>query len=166
MVRWQNTHNNALADTFSRTIILLHLLKDLGTQIPIEFHYAGSELTPGDLQLLRDLGATPNDLSGPHNLLPAASDEQAERSYHLKIAAIINAKCVECLSLDSDNLPVKNPDYLFKSKVYTKTGAVFWPDFWKTEAENPIWEVIDRPCENELEQESGQVLVNKNVAWR
>ena len=49
------------------------------------------------------------------------------------------------------------------------TGAVFWPDFWKTDPANPIFRLTDtEPSDfpSPWEQESGQLLVDKSKAWR
>jgi len=35
----------------------------------------------------------------------------------------------EVLYLDSDNIPLTDPSYLFDHEVYKRHGAVFWPDF-------------------------------------
>lgn len=50
--------------------------------------------------------------------------------FQIKAAAIINSSFREILYLDSDNAPTRDPSYLFHSKGYTETGAIFWPDFW------------------------------------
>ncbi|CAF1537623.1 unnamed protein product, partial [Adineta steineri] len=44
---------------------------------------------------------------------------------------------------------------------------MFWPDFWSTPGKNPIWKILDIPCRAEdYEQESGQILINKRLAWK
>ena len=155
------------ADTYSRTLVLIHLLQEYGSKLPIEVHYSGGELSQEHINQLEGLGVFVHNLSSKEdNVVSADLDPHVDRSYYLKIAALINARCVECLSLDSDNLPTRDPEYLFDTREYKQTGTLFWPDFWKTEAENPIWQVIDTQCKDEMELESGQIVVNKAKAWR
>ena len=51
---------------------------------------------------------------------------------------------------------------MLHSKPFRETGAIFWKDFWKTKPENPIWKILGIPCDNEHEQESGQIVVDKS----
>src|SRR5208282_5193721 len=32
--------------------------------------------------------------------------------------------------------------------------------------DNPIWDIVDSPCQDEWEQESGQVVYNKRQNWK
>ena len=38
---------------------------------------------------------------------------------------------------------------------------MFWPDYWKTNPGNPIWQILGVKCRNEWEQEAGQMLFDK-----
>lgn len=96
------------------------------------------------------------DFNIPH--LEAIDDG---RKYQVKGAAIIHTKLDKVLLLDSDNVPLVEPSFLFDSPAFTETGAVFWPDYWKTLPDNPIWKIMDLECADEFEQESGQLLVDK-----
>ncbi len=37
---------------------------------------------------------------------------------------------VQVLLLDSDNLPLVNPEHLFDTQEYRQHGALFFPDWW------------------------------------
>ena len=37
---------------------------------------------------------------------------------------------LQVLMLDSDNLPLTDPTYLFSEPAYKASGSLFWPDFW------------------------------------
>jgi len=39
--------------------------------------------------------------------------------------------------LDSDNMPLVNPEVLFESEQYTKDGVLACPDFWKNTMSKP-----------------------------
>ena len=51
----------------------------------------------------------------------------------------------EALILDSDNLPLQNPEGLFSSPQYLKTGNSFWPDWWQRSKTQtiPFWLDVD-----------------------
>lgn len=51
--------------------------------------------------------------------------------FGLKALALMLTTFENVLLLDSDNIPIKNPDFLFKSKVYKDKGFVDWPDYWR-----------------------------------
>jgi alpha 1,2-mannosyltransferase len=84
----------------------------------------------------------------------------------LKPLSILYSKFKEVLFLDADNICIKDPSFLFETKPYIETGAIFWPDFWKTAKDNPIWEIIENKEYSTPEQESGQILINKEICWK
>ncbi|GAA5998961.1 uncharacterized protein JCM10292_005826 [Rhodotorula paludigena] len=53
------------------------------------------------------------------------------------------------------------PTGLWEAKAYERLGVMFWPDYWRTQADNPIWALIGVPCRDEWEQEAGTILVDK-----
>lgn len=76
----------------------------------------------------------------------------------------------EVLLLDADTLPLKDPTYLFDTREYQKTGAVFFPDYWSPRntvfsmtSESLLWELLSIPFVDEFEMESGQLLVDKTT---
>jgi hypothetical protein len=79
--------------------------------------------------------------------------------------ALMYTDLEEVLLLDADSTPVRDPAFLFDDARYLATGTIFWPDYWVTPQENPIWDILGILPRSELEQESGQLLVNKATAW-
>jgi hypothetical protein len=85
------------------------------------------------------------------------------RGWELKPYAMLQSSFHEILLLDADNVPVRNPEFLFESCGLTRTGAIFWPDY---EGQNdprakPIWRSCGLRRPNEPEFETGQILVDK-----
>ncbi|KAG7392030.1 hypothetical protein PHYBOEH_006506 [Phytophthora boehmeriae] len=85
-----------------------------------------------------------------------------------KVFAIYNSYFDRVLFLDADNVPVRNPKFLFDSPEFEANGAVFWPDFWQPRrtlfnlhAKSMLWELLDMPFVDTFEQESGQLLVDR-----
>jgi len=88
--------------------------------------------------------------------------------FEAKPVALIMSRFKEVLFLDADNYATRDPTYLFEDEMYRKTGAVFWPDYGEfTDPGNPIWLIIDqKPFIVNRSQESGQILINKEVSWQ
>ncbi|GAA5875087.1 hypothetical protein JCM16303_005003 [Sporobolomyces ruberrimus] len=53
------------------------------------------------------------------------------------------------------------PSGIWESKGYERLKVMFWPDYWRTSADNSIWSIIGVPCRDEWEQEAGQIIVDK-----
>ena len=89
--------------------------------------------------------------------------------WELKCYALLHSRFAEVLLLDADNCPVRDPAFLFDTSQYGKTGAVFWPDFWRFKAEDALWVAAGLAPWKTREAwqfESGQVLVDKARCWR
>src|SRR5699024_3511317 len=84
----------------------------------------------------------------------------------LKPLSILYSHFKEVLYLDADNICSRDPEFLFQTDEYNKYGAIFWPDYWETSADNPIREITDVKYRVMKEQESGQLLVNKERCWK
>ncbi|GAA5904617.1 hypothetical protein JCM6882_004922 [Rhodosporidiobolus microsporus] len=54
------------------------------------------------------------------------------------------------------------PAGLWEAKSYQRLGVIFWPDYWRTQTDNPIWALLGVPCRDEWEQEAGQILIDKS----
>lgn len=50
--------------------------------------------------------------------------------YQYKMLALLSSKFENVIYLDSDNFPVRNPEYILESEVYKDTGLILWPDAW------------------------------------
>lgn len=51
--------------------------------------------------------------------------------YQYKSLSLLASTFEKVLFLDSDNIPVLNPDVLFHSEPFTSHGMILWPDFWR-----------------------------------
>ncbi|CAN8103378.1 unnamed protein product [Discula destructiva] len=151
-----------------RVKVVLRSLVKLKSTIAVEIHYWADEMDIRDQEDLRSIyrGITFNDLSGQHNVLKVKKDGFFGINYQLKTAALINSHFAEPLLLDSDNIPVIDPELLYDSAVYREFGTVFWPDIARTRPNNPAWAIFNTHCKtDEWEQESGQLLVDKTRFW-
>ncbi|GAA6021382.1 hypothetical protein JCM10207_002029 [Rhodosporidiobolus poonsookiae] len=54
------------------------------------------------------------------------------------------------------------PTGLWEAKSYQRLGVMLWPDYWRTQTDNPIWAIIATPCRDEWEEEAGTILIDKS----
>ena len=138
--------------------VAIHAIRRTGCRLPIEVWYVGNELSEEIKTALGKLNVTFVDFLD--------YDDAPTLGYRLKPFAIINSSFKEVLYLDADNICVRDPEELFNSEEYQGSGALFWPDFWKTTKENPIWAIVGSTAYDTKEQESGQILINKERCWK
>lgn len=142
---------------FTCAWVNIKMLRASGCQLPIEVWHYGEELSAEAIDELESLGAQ------CRNFLDYGLKSSV--GFMLKPLAILNSQFKEVLFLDADNICVKDPTGLFYAEEYLQKGAVFWPDYWSTSAANPIWAITGAKMELMQEQESGQLLLNKERCW-
>jgi Mannosyltransferase putative len=86
--------------------------------------------------------------------------------WQLKTYALMHSDFREILLLDADNMPAKDPTFLFDGREFADTGAVFWPDIVRLRASNPIWAISGLPVDSGATFETGQLLIDKVRHWR
>ncbi|ORY88796.1 mannosyltransferase putative-domain-containing protein [Leucosporidium creatinivorum] len=146
------------ADTVSRVIVSLRLLRSYGTTLPAEvFHFSTETPANEHLDTLKSLNAIVRTVEG----VDKAESQSRTKSFHIKGAALVQSSFDELLYLDSDAIPSKNVESLFETKGFKELGAMFWSDYWKDSAENAIWRILGVQCRDEFTMESGQILIDK-----
>jgi alpha 1,2-mannosyltransferase len=138
--------------------VAIKAIRRLGCNLPIQVWYLGNELSDEvkieleklDVECQNFFNHGTTSLSG----------------WMLKPLSIVKSSFKEILFIDADNVCVKNPEELFLTKEYLEYGAIFWPDYWQTSIENPIWDIIGSKDFDTKEQESGQILINKEKCWK
>jgi alpha 1,2-mannosyltransferase len=143
---------------FTTAYILIKMLRNSGCILPVEVWYYDKELSFEMIETLKNLEVDCMDMKefvdgSPHGFL-------------MKPLSILYSKFREVLFLDADNVCTSDPSYLFEDTNYLECGCIFWPDFWKTSQENPIWRILGLEHCNGWEQESGQLLINKEKCWK
>ncbi|PST83902.1 hypothetical protein C7T94_03915 [Pedobacter yulinensis] len=140
------------------TYITLKNLRRSGCKLPVEVWHLSYELSEEMCGLLESLDAKCRVFN------PLV--EKNFNSVALKPLAIIESSFEEVLYLDADNLVLRDPTYLFTTEPYKQFGQIFWPDFWRTDINNPIFKVMDCEGADAREHESGQLLVDKRRCWQ
>ncbi|HEX3800515.1 MAG TPA: glycosyltransferase family 9 protein [Verrucomicrobiae bacterium] len=148
---------------FTNAWVCINMLRRHGCHLPIELWYLGE----------RELDDEMKAVIEPLNVKCVDAFEMRKKfpirrlgGWESKAYAILHSKFQEVIFLDADNVPVANPEYLFDSKEYQKTGAIFWPDYDRPAGHQPtVWKScgIRRPKEPEFE--SGQIVVDKKRCW-
>lgn len=141
-------------------------LRAAGCHLPVEIFYLEGELDESHplTKKLFNLG----------DIRPRIVEDRSYFRYYSKIYAVIHSSFNDVLLLDSDNIVARNPEYLFDAPEYKAKGAIFWPDHWhpnhsplfKLDHTSLAWELFGIPFVNSFEQESGQLLINRNIAYR
>jgi FkbM family methyltransferase len=143
--------------------VCIRMLRQVGCNLPIElWHYGPGEIDSKMAALVRPFGVRCVDANEVRKTHPMRNP----LGWELKSYALLHSSFREVLLLDSDNVPVKNPEYLFETPEYRSMGAVFWPDYGSLSPRRAIWRHCGIPYRQESEFESGQMLVDKERCWR
>jgi len=138
-------------------------LRELGCKLPVQMWYIGEdEMNLTWLRLFNAIdGVTTQDATKAreqHRLADITG-------WTCKPYAIVLSKFEEVLFIDADNVPVKDPTYLFDAPEYKKTGAVFWPDRVRHGPDSALWRIFGVDYRDEPQHETGQILINKRKCW-
>lgn len=143
---------------FTDAWVSINMLRQTGCRLPIEVWYKGNELSRECVRYLSRLDVVCKDFND--------YDQSYLSGYMFKPAAILYSQFKDIIFIDADNICLSDPEALLESDYYKDSGAVFWPDFWYTPPENPIWELMKVEFCKMQEQESGQILINKEKCWQ
>jgi hypothetical protein len=148
---------------FTGAWVTINLLRHLGCRLPVQvWHLGPEELDATMADLLRPMHVECIDAAALRKTVPS----RILNGWELKCYALLHCPFAEALLLDADNIPVRDPEYLFDSPAYRSTGAIFWPDVSRFEKTAQAWTLLglERPATPEFE--SGQMLVDKTRCWR
>ena len=161
----------ASGQTLALALASIRIARRLGCLLPVQVWYIGDELEPDQLAILRAMDVQPKDILEEQRRFREFTSFNihhaygSSRNYHIKTLVLLLTEFEEILYLDSDNMPLRDPTFLFDSANFKEMGALFWPDFWKFPVDNPIWQITAQRCEDEWEQESGQLVLDKRRSW-
>lgn len=148
---------------YPRLYAVLRLLRIHNSQLSVEIFTFPDELDENKKNNLEQIDHVHVRLL---NTTDSLRDRKLSR-YAIKPHAILQSSFEHILWVDADNILIHNPDYLFDLPHYTQSSAIFWPDFWSSSNDNPIWKILNLTCRAEdYEQESGEILINKKLSWK
>lgn len=149
--------------------VCVQMLRRTGCTLPIELWYRGpAEMTGEMIALMESSGVACVDAWA------MARDYPVRRldGWELKPYAICNSRFAEVLYIDSDNVALRDPSFLFSEPDYLRYGAIFWPDRYIGPGsafewlKRETWELCRVPYRIEPEIEAGQLLIDKRRSWR
>jgi FkbM family methyltransferase len=147
---------------FTNAWVCINMLRHHGCNLPVElWHLGRSELDHEMERLVAPLGVRCVNAREVMNQHPMRNP----LGWELKSYALLQSRFEEILLLDADNVAVRNPEFLFATKEYRETGAIFWPDYRRLGRRRPIWRLCGISHRDEPEFESGQMVVNKRLCW-
>lgn len=145
----------------------LGMLREVGSRLPAELWYIDDdEELEGWCDELRAEGIACRKLSDYIDV------KSLKHPYQYKVMTMLFSSFEEMLFLDADSFPLLNPDDLFQTRQYLRTGAVMWPDYWMSTASSWTAYVVGLASErrhmflDNKTAESGQILWNKKMHWR
>ena len=150
---------------FTNAWVCVNMLRRHGCRLPIEvWHLGRNEMNNNMAGLLKPLGVRVVDGLRVRKKHPA----RILAGWELKPYSILYSTFREVLFLDADNVPTVNPEFLFDTAEFKRSGAIFWPDFEHITGKKPsaIWKSCGLRRPRELEFETGQIVVDKMRCWK
>jgi hypothetical protein len=150
---------------FTSAWVCVNMLRHLGCKLPIQVWYLGKkEMGSRMIELMETLGVECVDATRVRKKFPV----RILKGWELKPYAILHSPYREVLLLDADNVPVADPAFLFDTRQYRATGAIFWPDYLRgtDKKARAMWRSFGLKMPDELEFESGQIVIDKRRNWR
>lgn len=154
---------------FGCAVACVHILRNLGCDLPIEFWYLDDYEMDNNMKNLcdvlniRHINAT--EYAQTHDLHPRILN-----GWELKPFSTLHSEFKKVLYLDADNIPAQNPTYLFFSDQFRNLGSIFWPDLppmKRNEWMPPIvWENVGLEYRNEADFETGQYMIDKEKCYK
>jgi hypothetical protein len=149
---------------FTNAWVNVNILRYLGCELPIEFWHLGPQEMDSNMKaMVKPLGVTCIDAQ---KLREKKYPARILNGYEVKAYALKYSSFKEVLLLDSDNVAVKEPSYLFKSPEFQKSGCIFWPDYSRLETFRLAWNCTGVEYRDEPEFESGQIYVDRERMWK
>ena len=151
--------------------VCVRVLRRHGCALPIEVWHLGPEEMPPVFSRL--LAAQGVECIDAHRRLADLPVRQL-RGWALKPYAVLASRFRHVLLLDADNVPARDPSFLFETPEYGRSGAIFWPDrsdrpglpgaFLR--ANHPAWRLTGLEHRGDPSFESGQACIDKARCWR
>ena len=147
---------------FASVWVLLSELARLGVKTPIEAFHLPGELSPKHGELAKSLNL---DLR-----IRELQIGQTQR-FSVKPFAIWKSTFCEVLWIDADNIPIRDPVFLFDDPEYRDKGSLFWRDISGVDRSlvwhpaTPVWRVFNVLPNDAEEFETGQLLIDKERCW-
>ncbi len=133
------------------------------TQLPFQvWHLGDTELNQTMKELLRSRDVQLIDAFAVRERHPV----RTLGGWECKPYALLHCGFRHAILLDADAMPLVDPAEWLEWPEYGETGVILWPDNQSHLPESPVWRLFDVPYREELEIESGQLVVDTQRCWR
>lgn len=157
------------AKYFGCAIACVHVLRNLGCNLPVEFWYLDEyEMDNHMKHLCNVLNITYINAAQyckEHNLNPRILN-----GWELKPFSTLYSNFQKVLYLDADNIPSIDPSYLFDTDEFQTLGSIFWPDLPPMRRKEwlpaIVWENIGLEYSDEVDFETGQYMIDKGKCFK
>lgn len=152
------------AKYFTNAWVCINMLRRFGCSLPIQLWYLGKKEMDDHMKaLVVPFGVECIDAHAVRKEFPA----RMLGGWQLKPYAILHSPFREVLLLDADNVAVRNPEFLFDTRQFKTSGAIFWPDYYHGDDNKAraIWRSCGLREPEEREFETGQIIVDKQHCW-
>ena len=150
---------------FAPAILTLRMLRKTGSRLPVQvFLQSRAEYEPDICEhVLPAMGAECFILE---SFLKHKSSLKISH-YQFKVLAVLFSTFESAVLLDSDCMPLRDPNELLVAEPFSSTGFISWPDYWIA-TEDPVFYKIaglpDFPRNMPARaSESGQLLISKKT---
>lgn len=145
-------------------------LRKLGCNLPVEVWYMGKGEMDDNMKSVMSSLANVYFVDALEIVASLPKKPRILNGWELKPFSIIHSRFEEVLFLDADCIPLINPEHLFDSAEYKSTGSIFWPDIPPHDRKEwlpaVVWENCGMAYRDEVDFESGQMLINKKECWK
>lgn len=149
---------------FANAYVCARMLRHLGCDLPIQFWHHRGELDAAMRDVVAPLGVACVDAQEVEDRVTGRT-RALKKGWELKPFALLYCPFREVMLLDADNVPVRDPGFLFDAPEFREAGAIFWPDYDRLAPTRSIWEICEVPYRDEPEFESGQIVVDRARCW-
>ena len=141
-------------------VTMLLMLRRTGSTLPVQIILHKTNTAVSNLCLgpqFARLGATCLVLQ--HTWSSLHKTPPRFEKFQWKILAMLASPFQTLLFLDADNLPVRNPDDLFRQgqQPLAATGLVTWPDFWTPSQSPDFYEIVSRGGGGQSQGQEGKM---------
>jgi len=157
------------AKYFGCAFACFYVLRKLGCQLPVEFWYLDEYEMDNKMKAMCDHFKIVY-INAYQYCKDNKLDPRILNGWELKPFSTLYSNFKETLYLDADNIPVKNPTYLFDDPEYIDLGAIFWPDLPPSRRKEWLpdvcWHNVGLEYRDEPDFETGQYLINKEKCYK
>lgn len=142
----------------------VYVLRKLGCELPVEFWYLDEYEMDNHMKKLCDLYGI-KYVNAIEYCKNNNVDPRILNGWELKPLSTLYSDFEQVLYLDADNIPTKDPTYLFDLPEYKELGAIFWPDLPPNQRKEWLpaicWNNVGLEYRDEVDFETGQYLIDK-----